>query len=146
MIYLACDHGGFKLKEILKKEFDNVGLQYMDLGAYEYNENDDYPDFSIPASKKISENPSDRAILMCRSGVGEVIVANKFRNVRAGLSWNSEHAKKSREDDNTNVLALPSDYITEQEAKDIVGIWLNTEFTQAERHVRRLKKVSEIDK
>lgn len=147
MIYLAADHGGFKLKEALKKDFDNVGLEYQDMGADTLDPKDDYPDYAIKAAKKVSENPeTDKAILMCKSGTGEVIAANKFNNVRATLSWNVEHAKKAREHNNTNILALPADYISEEEAKEIVGNWLNTDFTEEERHVRRLKKIGDVEK
>ncbi len=147
MIYLAADHGGFSLKEEVKAAFDGVGLTYEDMGAFELAPDDDYPDYAIPAAKKVSENPREnKAILFCRSGTGEVIVANKFRGVRATLSWNTEHAKKAREHEDANVLAIPADYIDINTTKEIIGAWLNTDFSKAERHVRRLKKIAEIDK
>ncbi len=147
MIYLAADHGGFNLKEELKKNFDEVGIKYEDLGASELTPSDDYPDFAIPAAKKVSEDPkNNKAILICRSGTGEAIVANKFPGVRASISWTVEQAKKAREHENANALAIPADYISTEEAKEIVGTWLNTEFTNEERHKRRLGKIAEIDK
>jgi RpiB/LacA/LacB family sugar-phosphate isomerase len=146
MIYLASDHGGFELKNHIKQSFDTVGIAYEDVGAHELDPNDDYPDYAKLAASKISQNPTDnKAILICRSGVGEVIVANKFNNVRASLSWNEEHAKKSREDDDTNVLTLPADYISKEEALNIVGTWLNTDFSNEERHTRRINKIKEIE-
>ena len=147
MIYLAADHGGFKLKEEIKSEFDKTGIVYEDLGALKLTPDDDYPDYSIPAARKVSENPAEnKAILLCRAGSGEVIVANKFPGVRAALSWNAEHARKSREDNDANVLALPANYIDSETAKEIIGVWLNTDFSNATRHVRRLQKIAEIDK
>lgn len=147
MIYLAADHGGFNLKEELKKNFDEAGIKYEDLGALELTPGDDYPDFAIPAAKKVSEDPkNNKAILICRSGTGEAIVANKFPGVRASISWTVEHAEKAREHEDANALAVPADYISTEEAKEIVGTWLNTEFTNEERHKRRLGKIAEIDK
>lgn len=147
MIYLAADHGGYNLKEEIKKGFDEAGISYEDLGAHKLTPDDDYPDFAIPAAKKVSEDPeNNKAILICRSGTGEVIVANKFPNVRASLSWNVEHAKKSREHENANVLSLPADYISSDEAKEIVGSWLNTDFSNADRHKRRLQKIAQVEK
>ncbi|OGC47773.1 hypothetical protein A2886_00525 [candidate division WWE3 bacterium RIFCSPHIGHO2_01_FULL_42_13] len=147
MIYLAADHGGFSLKEEIKAAFDGVGLAYEDLGAFDLVPDDDYPDYAIPAAKKVSESPKEnKAILFCRSGTGEVIVANKFRGVRATLSWSTEHAKLSREKNDCNVLAIPADFIDINTAKEIIGAWLNTDFSKDERHIRRLKKIAEIDK
>lgn len=146
MIYLAADHGGFNLKEAIKKILNEVGIEYIDAGAHKLTPEDDYPDFAIPAVKEVSKDPhNNKAILSCRTGTGEVIIANKFVGIRASISWNVKHAKKAREDEDANVLCLPADYISVDEAKDIVGTWLNTEFSGAERHVRRLEKIKEID-
>lgn len=145
MIYLAADHGGFNLKEAIKQVLDEVGMEYVDAGAHKLDPEDDYPDFAIPAVEKVSEDPeNNKAILACRSGVGETIVANKFPGVRGCVSWEVQHAIKSKQDDNTNVLALPADYISIEKALDIVGAWLDTDFSNEERHIRRLEKVAEI--
>lgn len=145
MIYLASDHGGFKLKEKIKKYFEKSGIDYQDMGNLKYDENDDYPDFAIKAINKVLENPvENKAILMCKSGTGELMVANRFKGIRATLSWNKKHARKSREDDNTNVLALPAEYIKPKQAIGIINSWLNTKFSGAERHIRRLKKIENI--
>lgn len=146
MLYLAADHGGFELKEHLKRFLAEGGIEFKDMGAHKLDPEDDYPDFAVPATLEVAKNEAgNRAILICRSGVGEVIVANKFKGVRATLSWNVKHASKSRAHNNTNVLALPGDYISKQEAEEIVAEWLTAKFSRKERHVRRLSKISDIE-
>ncbi|MBI2414833.1 RpiB/LacA/LacB family sugar-phosphate isomerase [candidate division WWE3 bacterium] len=146
MLILAADHGGFELKEHIKKVLGAKGLEIFDAGNTKLNPADDYPDFVEKAVLKLKEDlVENKAILFCRSGSGEVIVANKFPGVRATLSWSSPHAAKSREHNNTNVLAIPSDYITEQETEVIIDTWLATPFSQDTRHVRRLQKITDIE-
>ncbi len=147
MIYLAADHGGFELKKHIKKHLTLEGFDFEDVGAHEFDANDDYPDYAIDAANKVSENPDEnKAILMCRSGVGEAIVANKLKGVRATLSWDVKHAKMSREHNDTNVLALPADYISKEQAEQIINTWLDTKFSNEERHERRLRKILEVEK
>lgn len=146
MLYLAADHGGFELKEHLKSFLKEGGVEYKDMGAHKFDPDDDYPDFVVPAVLEVAKNDAgNRAILICRSGVGEVIIANKFKGIRATLSWSVEHAAKSRAHNNTNILALPGDYISKKEAEEIVAEWLTAKFTKEERHVRRLSKISDIE-
>ncbi len=147
MIYLASDHGGYKLKEHLKKYLKAEKVEFEDVGAKKLLKNDDYPDYAKVASQKVSRNPMrDVAILICRSGQGVCIVANKFKNVRAALVWNTMEAKMSRNDDMTNVLCLPSDYISYNMAENIVDVWLNTAYSTETRHLRRVKKISDLEK
>ena len=147
MIYIGSDHGGFKLKEILKKHLAKQGIKVNDVGAKRYNLGDDYPDFAKIAAGKVSKNPlRDTAILICRSGQGVCIAANKFKNVRAALVWNALEAKMSRNDDMTNVLCLPSDYISPHMAQVIVDTWLHTPYSTEPRHLRRVKKISALEK
>lgn len=147
MIYLAADHRGFELKENIKKHLLDSGFETEDIGAFEYNKDDDYPDFASSASLKVSENPaSNKAIIICGSGHGVDIVANKFKAVRAALCFNQQVAKQSREHENSNILVLASDWISSEEAKEIARIWLDTPFTGEERNVRRLNKIREIEK
>ena len=146
MIYIAADHGGFKLKQQLKKYLETKQLSFKDLGATKFVKNDDYPDYASIAAKQISKNPvRDVGILICRSGQGVCIVANKFKHVRAALVWNTKEAEMSRKDDMTNILCLPSDYITAQQAKQIVEVWLETPYSTEERHMRRVKKISSLE-
>jgi ribose 5-phosphate isomerase B len=147
MIYLASDHGGFKLKEHLKKYLASQKVVATDVGAKKLKPGDDYPDYAKIAAGKVSKNPlRDVAILICRSGQGVCIVANKFKNVRAALVWNALEAKMSRNDDMANVLCLPSDYISPKMAEAIVDTWLHTPYSTDPRHLRRIKKINELDK
>ena len=146
MIYIGADHGGYKLKEQLKKFLIKQKLEFVDVGAKKLKAGDDYPDYAKLVGKKVSQNPMQNlGLLICRSGQGVCIVANKFPHVRAALVWNTQEAKMSRTDDMTNVLCLPSDYISEKEAEKIVEVWLKTPYSSDPRHVRRVKKISAIE-
>jgi len=147
MIYIGADHGGFKMKEQIKKFLAKKKLEFLDVGAKTLKAGDDYPDYAKLVAKKVSQNPlRNVGILICRSGQGVCIVANKFTNVRAALVWNEKEAKMSRTDDMTNVLCLPSDYIYTKDAEKIVEVWLSTPFSIEARHVRRVKKISALEK
>ena len=146
MIYIGADHGGYKLKEQLKKFLIKQKHEFVDVGAKKLKAGDDYPDYAKLVGKKVSQNPMQNlGLLICRSGQGVCIVANKFPHVRAALVWNTQEAKMSRTDDMTNVLCLPSDYISDKEAEKIVEVWLKTPYSSDPRHVRRVKKISAIE-
>lgn len=146
MLYLAADHRGFKLKEVIKKIFATRGVALEDCGAENLDPNDDYVDFAVAAGEKIIQNISEnRGIFICGSGHGMDIVANKFKGVRAALCWNARVAKQSREHDDANVLVLPTDWLDEATTEEIVTTWLGTEFSNEERHMRRLEKIKEIE-
>ena len=146
MIYIGADHGGYKLKEQLKKFLLRRKLKFEDIGAKKLKTGDDYPDYAKIVGNKVSQNPMENlGILICRSGQGVCIVANKFKHVRGALVWNEKEAEMSRIDDMSNVLCLPSDYISEKEAKKIVEVWLNTPYSSDPRHVRRIKKISALE-
>jgi len=122
------------------------GYEVVDLGNQQYDAGDDYPDFAAQVAQRINfDYENSRGIVICGSGVGVDIVANKFPSVRCGLIFNSNQAFDSRNDDDTNVLALAADYIEPSEAKKIVTVWLSTPFSEAERHVRRIKKIFRIE-
>ncbi len=147
MIYIGADHGGYKLKEQLKKFLTKQKQEFVDVGAKKLKAGDDYPDYAKIVGKKVSQNPMQNlGLLICRSGQGVCIVANKFNHVRAALVWNTKEAEMSRKDDMSNVLCLPSDYISEKEAQAIVGVWLKTPYSSEARHVRRVKKISSLEK
>lgn len=147
MIYLAADHGGYKLKEHLKKYLAKAKLEFVDLGPKKYQPQDDYPDYAVKVAKKVSGNQlSNVGILLCRSGQGVCITANKFPGIRAALVWNTLEAKASRNDDMSNVLCLPSDYVSPRQAEKIVETWLETPYSTEDRHMRRVKKISQIEK
>jgi ribose 5-phosphate isomerase B len=147
MLYIGSDHGGFRLKESLKKFLKKEGVKFTDLGAKRLQPKDDYVDYAALAAKKVSKNPKrDTALLLCRSGQGMAIVANKLKNVRASLVWNTAEAKMARRDDMANVLCLPADYISPRMAERIVDVWLETPYSTEERHIRRVKKISQLEK
>src|SRR3989344_6819277 len=127
MIYIGSDHRGYKLKETFKSYLQELGLVLEDLGAKELVPNDDYPDYALMVAQKVAENPDEnRGILICGSGVGVDIVANKIKGVRSALCFDIKQAQASRNDDNTNVLSLSADFISEDLAKAIVKTWLET--------------------
>ncbi len=146
MVYLAADHRGFELKEEIKKYLISKEYEVQDLGAFELNPEDDYVDYAGRAAEKIAANPGvNKGIFFCGSGHGVDMVANKFKGVRAALCFNRQVAVQSREHENSNVLVLASDWLRLSDAVNVVGDWLNAEFKGEERHVRRLKKMEEIE-
>ncbi len=144
MIFLAADHRGFKLKEKIKTWLKEWGYDHEDLGAFELDPTDDYPLYAKKVAESIVE-PEDRGILVCGSGVGVDEVANKFDGIRSGLAISKEQIYSARNDDNINVLALASEFTSEEEAKEIVKTFLDTEFADEERFNRRLGEVGEIE-
>jgi len=147
MLYIGADHRGYNLKEEIKKYLDELKMKYEDLGASSLNPDDDYPDYAQQVAQRVAEAPEEhRGILLCSSGVGVNIVANKFDGIRSALVWNEKGAKASRIDDNANVLSLPADDLSPEEAKKIVRTWLETPFTREERHYRRIQKIAEIER
>jgi len=146
IVYIASDHGGFELKKFLIDELKRLGYSIDDLGPGNYDPNDDYPEYAKKVAEAVStEQNSKMGIVLCRNGVGVCMVANKFKGVKCALSWNPEHIKSARNDDNANVLALPADYIDNEAALQIALAFLETPFSNEERHVRRLKQVDDYD-
>ena len=146
MLFIASDHGGFVLKERIEKFLTVRGHKVVDLGALEYTADDDYPDFSFALANVVSENKNAKGILLCRSGQGACIAANKVMGIRATLSWNVETARRSRTDDDSNVLCLGADFLSQKEVEDIVTAWLKTPFSKLARHKRRIKKITLYEK
>ena len=143
-IYIGTDHAGFELKQALVAYLKELEYKVEDLGAYEYNETDDYPDFIAPVARAVASDPiQNRGIILGGSGQGEAIVANRFSDVRAAVFYGQpfETVRLSREHNNANVLSLGARFITEDEAKEAVVLWLETDFSGGERHVRRIGKI-----
>ena len=138
-IVLASDHAGFKLKELIKKFLYKKGNMITDLGTKNTN-SVDYPDYAHLLSKKISNKKNNIGILVCGSGTGMVITANKHKNIRAALCYNIKSTKLSRQHNNANVMALGSRLIKKREALNCVKIFLKTKF-EGGRHLRRVKKI-----
>jgi ribose 5-phosphate isomerase B len=143
-VFIAADHGGYELKEVLKSYLGDKGIKVIDVGNSEYDPNDDYPDFVLPLSEKVSKE-GGVGIVIGMSGNGEQIAANKVEGIRAALCASSKLAKKAREDNHANVLALGADFIDETTAKETVDTFLKTEFSKEERHVRRVKKITSYE-
>lgn len=147
-IYFATDHAGFDLKNKIFNYVKDLGYEVEDCGAYELNPTDDYPEFIKRASQKVSENPNNtKAIIFGGSGQGENMVANKFKNIRSVVFYGGpiEIIKLSREHNDSNVLSLGARFISEDEAKEAVKIWLETPFSEDERHIRRIAEI-DLDK
>jgi len=146
LIYIGADHKGFKLKESLKIYLKESGYEIIDIGNSQYDENDDYPDFAALVARKVSmDSENSRGILICGSGVGVDVAANKFVNVRSALAMNADQAMASRNDDDTNVLSLAADFLSEDEARKILSVWLQTPFSGEEKHKRRIKIIEKIE-
>jgi ribose 5-phosphate isomerase B len=147
MIYLGADHRGYNLKEEIKKVFEREKIKFEDLGNLEYNKEDDYPDFAKRVSEKISSNSEeDKGILICGTGIGMSIIANKFKKVRAGLCLSSYMAIRAVEEDNINILCLAADITDIKTSEKIITEWLKAKFKNEERHKRRIKKIIEVEK
>ena len=144
MIAIGSDHGGYELKEELKKHLEERGLEYKDYGAYS-TDRVDYPVVAKEVAKSVQTKECEKGILICRSGYGMAMVANKFKGVRSAPCFCTRAAQFSRLHNDTNILSLGADYVTVDEAKEILDTWLNTEF-EGGRHQERLDLVSEIER
>ncbi len=145
MIYIGADHGGFKLKEQLKRRLRTAKLPFKDLGAHRLDATDDYPLFAARVARAVSRSDKHRGILLCRSGVGVSVAANKIRGVRATVASDSWMAARARRDDNINVLALPADRLTIGAAWKIVRAFLTTKFRNAARDRRRIRQIKALE-
>ena len=143
-ILIASDHAGFSLKGKLKTYLVKKGLEVIDLGTCSKNRCD-YPQFAYSLAKKISENKFRRGILICKTGIGNSIMANRLRGVRAALVYNVRAARLSREHNDSNVLVLGSAFVNKDLGNRIAGVWLKTEF-QGGRHLRRLNLIKKLEK
>jgi ribose 5-phosphate isomerase B len=144
-IYLGTDHAGFELKEKIKSYLTEKGFEVEDCGAYTFDKNDDYPGFISKAAIKTSQDPLSFGIIFGKSGAGECIVANKIKNIRAALGFSKENVELSRLHNNANMLSLGSMFVDEELAKQLIKIFLETKFTNEERHVRRIGKITNIE-
>jgi ribose 5-phosphate isomerase B len=143
-IALACDHGGFPLKNIIKESILFDGYTVIDLGT-DSTESVDYPDFAEKLGKAITHGDAERGILICGSGVGACIAANKMKGVYAGICHDTYSAHQGVEHDNMNVLCLGARVIGPEIAKELVNAFLSAKFSNEERHVRRVNKVYKIE-
>ena len=146
VIYLGADHRGYNLKGAINDFLHDKGYEVVDVGSNSYDEKDDYPDFAAAVGKKVSSDPErSRGILICGSGVGVDVAANKFKNVRSALGITSDQIYDARHDDDVNVLSLAADYMSPDDANKIVQVFLSTPFSGEERFSRRIEKISQIE-
>ena len=145
-IAIGADHGGYELKKFLLDELKKQNYDITDLGNTVYDAKDDYPDYAFTVSEAVSEGKFDRGIIICGSGVGACIAANKVRGVRACLCHDTYSAHQGVEHDAMNVLCLGARIIGIETAKELVSSFLNAEFIKEERFLRRLEKVTKKDK
>lgn len=138
MIVLACDHGGYELKEYLKQYFTKHNIEYLDAGALTYDANDAYPTIAKNAVKQVLKSENNRGIFICGSGVGISMVANRNKGIRCVLAYSPQIAEMARKHNNANVLALGGRYISKQMALKIIKTFLSTEF-EGGRHTKRLE-------
>lgn len=144
-IYIGADHAGWELKEVLEEYLKEKQFKVVDMGNQSLVNGDDYPDFGYAVAKRVVTDVGSHGIVICGNAQGICIVANKVRGARAATGFNTDVAKSAREDDNSNVLCLPGRHINTKEAKAIVDMWLTTEFSGEDRHIRRLKRVADIE-
>jgi len=146
-IYIASDHAGYQLKRQLKKYLEVKGYKVEDFGAHELDDDDDYPDFIIPCVQKVVEEKDAMGIVIGGSGNGEAIAANKVKGIRAAVynGGKPEIGRLAKEHNNANVLSLGARFISEEDAKRAVTMWLDSKF-EGGRHERRLKKIEGIEK
>lgn len=143
MLYLGSDHGGFNLKQDIKKYLEKNNIEYKDLGPEKLDNNDDYPDYALKVAKEVSKG-DNKGILICGTGIGMCMTANKVKGVRAALCYDKETAILSREHNNANILCLGGRTTKKGKALKIVDVWLNTPFNNEKRHKRRVEKMDKL--
>ena len=140
-VAIGSDHAGFMLKETLKAYLQKKGFEVKDFGTYS-EARADYPDFAHPVAKAVETNEADRGVLICGSGNGVNMTANRHHGVRSALCWNEEIAKLARQHNDANVIALPARFIDEKEAEKCIDIFFSTPF-EGGRHTERVNKIEE---
>ena len=141
-IYLAGDHAGFKLKEKIKPWLEKT-YEVIDLGPLKYNSKDDYPDYVVPLAKRISKEKNSFGIVFAGSGQGEAIAANRVKGVRSVVFYGGslKIVELSKKHNNTNILSLGARFLTENQTKKAIQVWLKTKFSEEKRHKTRLRKI-----
>lgn len=147
MIYIGADHRGWEVKGHISRWLAGRGYEFEDMGAYEYDVNDDYVDFAIAVAQKVAEAPGkNRGIVVCGGGVGVSIAANKVLGIRCGLGFAPDQVHAARKADNINMLAIAADNTEENEAVELAAKFLETEFVESENYLRRLEKISRYER
>ena len=144
-IAIGCDHGALEMKKVLISRLESQGYQVQDFGTYT-KDSCDYTDFAAAAAKAVAAGECDRGIVLCTTGIGVSITANKVKGIRCALLSDTDSARMTREHNDTNMMALGAGIVGEKLAFEIVDIWLGTEFSGKERHQRRIDKLMELEK
>jgi len=142
-IAIAADHAGFDEKEKIKAALTEMGIDFVDLGTTS-DESVDYPDFASKVGRAVANGEVDQGLLVCGSGTGMAIAANKVRGVRAAVAWSPEIARLAREHNDANVLSLPARFLNEQQATEIIKAWFEADF-EGGRHGRRVEKITDLE-
>lgn len=145
MIYIVSDHGGFDAKRHLVRWLQQHRLPVVDLGPSEADPNDDYPIWAARLARQIQKTKKGMGIALCRTGIGMAMTANKFSGIRAAQAMTPAMAAQSRRDEDTNVLSLAADYLSQRELRTIVRSWLTTKYKPVARYQRRLRELRAID-
>ena len=140
MIALGCDHGGFERMQSVKKHLEERGIEYKDFGTYDTN-SCDYPEFGRAAAEAVAKGECEKGIVICTTGIGISIVANKVKGIRCALCSETTTARLTREHNDANVLAIGGAMTGELLANEIVDVFLDTEFSGLEKHARRISKI-----
>ncbi len=143
-VILASDHAGLRLKEKVKKYLARKKIEYEDLGTNSFK-SVDYPDYALKVAEKVAKNNNTRGILVCGTGTGMTIAANKVKGIRAVAAYDAYSAKMSRIDNDTNVLGLRGRFFPLEKNKKIITVWLDTPFSGEKRHKRRIKKIRDYE-
>lgn len=146
MLYFGSDHRGFDLKQMLMKYLDSLDIEHTDLGYFEKNDKDDYNDIAEDVAKRVRLENHNLGILLCGSGIGVNIVANKHNLIRSALCFNVETAKKSREHESANIMCIPADFVQFDLAKEMVLTFIKTPFSFEEKHLKRINKILKLEK
>ena len=144
-IGIATDHGGFSLKEQLLSQLREAGHEVVDFGAHHLSKDDDYPDYVLPLAQAVAAGKVNRGVAICGSGVGASVCANKIRGIRAALIHDHFSARQGVEDDHMNILCMGGRTVGPAVAWDLVQTFLAAQFSQAQRHLRRLNKVASLE-
>ena len=145
MIYLASDHRGYEMKGKIAAWMAERGIEYEDIGPSKLDPNDDYPIYAKAVADKVVANPNSRGIVICGSGEGVAIAANKVNGIRAGTCSSPEQAAAAVNDEDLNVLALSADYLTGEQARSVAGAFIEAKFSGAERHKRRIEEIETLE-
>jgi len=144
-VAIAGDHAGFELKQQIAERIRKMGVEVLDLGAHQYDASDDYPDFAFAVAEAIASKKVERGVLICGSGVGVSIAANKVKGVRACLCHDTYSARQGVEHDDMNVVVIGARVISIELATEVIRAFLGAQFSNEERHVRRLNKVLAVE-